>query len=284
MKNIKYYDKDTFDFFLKVLSRKHTSQFDSDYKNRIQSLSSEIKKRFNKYDSEFNSKNLESISSCLYEGQNKEDLQKLYFYQSKIIQDLKTTITTTETNRILSTCQNCTISEINSFDHLLPKDIYAEFSVNPKNLFPSCTKCNSYKSKNWLKNNKRCFLNLYLDELPKAQYLFVNLVVTDEIIEIKFYLNNKNNIDKDLFSILHNHYYYLHLYERFKENSDSVVIELINSIKPYLKSLSIDVIKRNILDKVARDKEVFGYNYWKSILETSLINNNNFVYNIIGSS
>jgi len=44
-----------------------------------------------------------------------------------------------------TTCFLCSISEVSSLDHYLPKELFPHFSILPQNLIPSCSKCNSLK-------------------------------------------------------------------------------------------------------------------------------------------
>lgn len=137
MNNLKNSTINAITFFDDVVNLKKNTKSDPTYKVRVNLLRNDIQNKFNEYDTLFVKNNLVTINPFGYTNQDKVDLLKLYSYQSKIIQKLKNSITTTEHNRIINTCQNCTISEVNSFDHIIPKNEFPEFSVNPKNLFPS---------------------------------------------------------------------------------------------------------------------------------------------------
>ena len=160
MRNLQHYSNDTFEFHKKVLESKNKTKKDPTYKERIENMDDDIDSQFLVYDDNFAQNTLESIDKYKCTNSEKNDLLKLYSYKNSVIKRLKVKITTTDTNRIINTCPNCTISEINSFDHYLPKDEFPEFVVNPKNLFPSCTICNGYKNDVWLEGGQRLFLNL----------------------------------------------------------------------------------------------------------------------------
>jgi hypothetical protein len=162
------------------------------------------------------------------------------------------------------------------------KDEFPEFSVHPKNLFPSCSKCNSYKGQQWREHGQIKYLNLYLDELPKEQYLFVNIEVIDnDVVTTKFYLDNPNDINQALYGRIQNHFENLHLCSRFKENADTIITALENTIRTYIGKLPLEDIVDLVIEKCRRDKDYFGYNYWKSILEIELVNNDDFLEMII---
>ncbi|WP_158729401.1 HNH endonuclease [Flavobacterium sp. I-STPA6A] len=277
MRNLNSTKRNGFDFHKDIVNSKKITKNNPGYKPRLVSIENEIKGLYDIYEKNFNGNVLENSTPKGYVDTNKTDLLSLYSYKSKQIQALKTEITTTETNRIINTCQNCTLSEINSFDHVLPKDEYSEFVVNPLNLFPSCTICNSFKGKFWHENGKRKYLNLYLDKLPDKQYLFVDIDYDKETFGLKFYLENRYGIDANLFILIESHYNKLHLLQRFSDNADRVITPLQNKIKPHLKLLSIDQIKDLTIESSNLNRSVFGFNYWESILELSLIDNNDFI-------
>lgn len=157
--------------------------------------------------------------------------------------------------------------------------MFPEFSVHPSNLIPSCTECNSKKLVRWINNNQHVFLNLYIDLLPKNQYLFVELnVISLNNIDINFKVDNVNNIPIPLYSIINSHYTELDLFQRFKDKSSDVVIELTNSIQASLSNgVSIPTIKQTILDTCNRDKQHKGYNYYQIILKEALIQSNSYI-------
>lgn len=277
MRNIKYSNKDCLEFHKAVVNSKNVTKSDPTLKSRLLTLENTINSSYTLYKHNFDGNCLEKLVSNSFIDTDKNDLLSLYSYKSKLIQELKKEITTTETNRIISTCPNCTLSEINSFDHILPKEEFSEFIVNPLNLFPSCTICNSYKGKIWQQNGQRIFLNLYLDELPQLQYLFVDIKYEANTFVLKFYIENRYGIDDTLFSLIESHYKKLHLLQRFSDNGDQVITSLKHNIKPYLNHLDIEIIKSMSVDTSKLNREVFGFNYWKSILEISLIDNTDFI-------
>lgn len=274
MKNFNHYSDNTFDFYKKVLDKKKNKE----YKEYIRNLDNQTQIRFKLYDDLFKDKELESMTISPYTEIEKSELKKLYAYKNKCIQDLKKKLTTTEKNRIINTCPNCTISEISSFDHYLPKEEFPEFIVNPKNLFPSCSICNGHKGSNWKIGNKRLFLNLYLDNLPNVQYLFVNLQFNNDLITAQFYLENSPEIEPHFYDLIESHYSRLQLYTRFELSSNETISSLDNIIRSSTENgIPINTIKKVAIEKSNQDREAYGFNYWKSILEITLLNNNQFL-------
>ena len=272
MKNSESFNGNSISFYRKVCSKKQ----DPGLVNRLNDLDIDINELYSVYDNGFNDNNLEEILAKGYDGQAKTDLTCLYEYKSATLQELKRVLTTTNSNRVVK-CQNCTINDVNSFDHLLPVSEFAEFAVHPKNLICSCTDCNGRKGAVWRNAGRRTSLNLYLDMLPEVQYLFVVADVGYTSIETRFYLSNQNEIDPDIFSLITEHYRRLNLAERFSESADSVITSLKSILEPLRDRLSLAESREIILESVAKEKIAFGFNYWQAILKQELVTNDDFM-------
>ncbi|RZK25265.1 MAG: hypothetical protein EOO43_05950 [Flavobacterium sp.] len=250
MKNVDSYNENAFEFYKEVCRKKRNPDADPNYKTRLLNMDADINNLFDNYDSAFVANTLENLNPHGYVDPNRADLQKLYKYDSATLQMLKTTVTTTGNGRKVQ-CQNCTMNEVNSLDHLLPKEQFPEFSVNPKNLFPCCSKCNSYKGALWRVDGVRTSLNLYLDELPNVQYLFVNVEIGNNYVETEFFLDNQNGINEDFFELISSHYNELHLLERFSEGADDVITSfkhIIESARDNLSLFETRNLSKNIIE------------------------------------
>lgn len=272
MKNIDSFNGNSISFYYKVCSKKQ----DPGLVARLMDLDIDINELYSIYDNKFKDNSLEEILAKGYEGQPQTDLSSLYDYRSATMQELRRVLTTTSSNRAVK-CQNCTINDVNSFDHLLPVSEFAEFSVHPKNLICSCTDCNSRKGSIWRNNGKRTILNLYLDILPDAQYLFVVTDIGNKSIETDFYLNNRNGINPDVFDLITEHYKRLNLAERFSESADTVITSLKNILEPIRDCLSLEDSRKVILESIIKEKRAFGFNHWQSILKQELVTNDDFM-------
>ena len=272
MKNLNSYTADTCIFLDDIINAKRNSKIDTDYKVRLNPLIPNVKICYRKYLKAHNSNDHLGLISCSYKDQDKTDLLKLYSPQNKKLIDFKNSRTTVYDNRVKKTCQYCTINTANTLDHIIPKEEYSEFAVNPLNLVPACSECNGYKGEYWRDGGRRLFLNLYTDILPDEQYLFVNFIFDTDVIETKFNLDNRNGIDIHLFNLISSHFSRMHLLSRFSIKSSDIISELTNLIISSKPKLGEEDIKEIILKKVQKDKDIFGNNYYKSILEESLVN------------
>lgn len=276
MKNLNPYELVSIDFYDELVRTKKNTKLNPNYKDRLANYRVNIGTNFVQYDSNYNDKTLTVMTPNGCNAEKTKDLLSLYSYSNSVISKLKIKLTTTEFNRVENTCQNCTIGEVSSFDHFLPKDEFPEFSVHPKNLIPSCSKCNGKKSIIWREGTNSIFLNLYLDELPDNQYLFVDINHNMDLA-YTYNIDNRNQIDPTLFRIIESHYKRLDLTQRFKENSYKVVSELTNTINSFKNRLSRVEIIDSIIEIENSNIALYGSNYWQSILKIALVQNNDFM-------
>lgn len=276
MKNVSPYLDDAFVFHQAVCNKKRNQDADLNYKNRLSLLDGNIQHLFNQYDAAFAGNNLQALGPHGYVDPDRKDLHSLYKYKSSTLQKLKTKVTTTPSGRKVQ-CQNCTLNEVNTLDHLLPKEEFPEYSVNPKNLFPCCSRCNSYKGENWRAAGLRTSLNLYIDQLPDVQYLFVNTEIGHNYIETVFYLDNPNGVDDILFNLIYSHYTEMFLLQRFAETADDVITSFRSILESARNKLSLADTRDLAKDIIAKEQLAFGFNYWQSVLKSSLIDDEDFL-------
>ena len=271
MKNLKSYSEDCFKVYKEAVENENKN------KDILLNIQDDIESQFDIYSGKFRDKKLYEITSLAFSEEEKESLINLYQYRSAIIQKIKGAILDSQEITINNTCQYCTLSEVSTLDHIIPKKSFPEFSVNPLNLFPCCAKCNSKKSNLWIKNDKHLFLNLYLDELPNKKYLIADFDFKDNIPMVTFSLGNPENIDNRTYEIIESHFSRLDLLRRMRERSNEKITDIINAIKGnYKLNSDIDSVKSAIRETEENNKKVYGYNHWKSVLILSIIEKEEF--------
>lgn len=271
MKNLKFYREDCFKVYKEAVENKNKN------KNILLNIQDDIESQFDIYSGKFRDKKLYEITSLAFSEEEKESLIDLYQYRSAIIQKIKGAILDSQERTINNTCQYCTLSEVSTLDHIIPKKSFPEFSVNPLNLFPCCAKCNSKKSNLWIKNDKHLFLNLYLDELPNKKYLIADFDFKDNVPMVTFSLGNPENIDNRTYEIIESHFSRLDLLKRMREESNEKITDIINAIKgSYKLNSDIDSVKSAIRETEENNKKAYGYNHWKSVLILSIIEKDEF--------
>jgi 5-methylcytosine-specific restriction endonuclease McrA len=269
MKNLIAYPHNSIDVHLTAVARKKSSAV----KRRLISIENNIRTVYAEYDLHFHGNRLEEIQSKPFYQPFKSELQSLYDYQNATIKEVKGHIGNLQVRTIRNTCQNCTINSANTLDHILAQGEFPEYIVNPKNLFPCCSQCNSYKNKYLENDGVKQFLNLYLDNLPIEQYLFVYFDF-DENDELNFIykLDNTFEIDAKIFSLIESHFDKLHLLERMRLSANEIYSEIENSILSGLNKLTIEMIFEEIKENISKDQIAYGFNHWKCVLKLALIN------------
>lgn len=270
MRKIKSYAGDAFNFHKKVLNAKNKGNT----KTIVSNLEETIKVQFENYDTSFKEDTLHYLVPASVTKEQKEALLDMYSFQMKPFQELLVELTTDENNRVSKLCPNCTINNVQSLDHCIPKTEFPEFSDNPRNLMQCCMTCNGKKSKIWRTDTARIFLNLFIDELPNDQYLFVNTELIEETPVFSFRLEQPKEMEDLLYAKIKGHYDGLDLLNRFAENSADVVDELAFIIKSSVEiAIPKDCIKETIYRTALKLQEKFGKNYWKAILYIECVSN-----------
>ena len=263
MKKVHYYPDDPFDFHKKVVSSKR----DDLLRGRLLSLETYIEQSYTKYNKNFTNNNLAALTPITLQLDAQETLKGLYKFKAKSFKDLFVYLTTTKSDRRDMLCPNCTLTDCSQLDHYIPKSEFPEFSANPRNLMQCCSICNQKKLDRWLNGGQPIFLNLYLDDLPQEQYLFVDILINNGVPIIKFYLQNRTSIDPTLFSRIESHYRELDLCKRFVERADSVISEILRDHKAAMQfSITDSDFIKILTSRAKQEQEDFGFNYWKAIL------------------
>ncbi len=273
MRNLIPHQGNAVDFHNQVVDSKR----DRDLIARLHTIGNEIEEQFAVHQAESNTNSLERIGAMVIAEGLKSDLRTLYHAKRQSIIRAKNEILTDTNNRKDVTCQYCTINSVQPIDHIMPQASFPEFSVHLKNLFPCCGECNGYKTHTWLRDGQRQFLNLYLDTLPNARYLFVELDDSDGVITTNFFLENKENIEDGMFQLIERHYTNMHLCRRFNLSSNSVITNLRNMILSLPNPLTREEIQTFVLESSRLEMEQNGFNYWKSVLSITLSQHDTFL-------
>ena len=269
MKKVDHYTDDAFEFHKTVVSNKR----DEHVKTLLSANEAILKDAFDNYDFHFNGDSLIEIESLNLSHELKKALLSLYRYDATAFRNLKNSLTTVN-GRVVVMCPMCTIDTIGSFDHILPKEEYAEFVDHPKNLIPCCTTCNSKKNRYWKENGTFLFLNLYLDDIPEQQYLFLSVTQTESWPILNFSVKNESDIDEPIFNRISSHYSRLDLCRRFEEASGQYLSEIQDSIRSLKDMGHTDDMIQILLNRMRENLQLReGPNFWKVVLLRTVVSN-----------
>lgn len=276
MLKINSYNESSFSFYKDVVSSKRNTVNKPRLKGELETISNDQSSYFDVYDDAFSSNSLSSIAAGSYNDNDKANLNGLYSYRSKKIQELKNLLTRhpLHTENILNTCQNCTINEADTMDHVLAQTEFPEFAVHPKNLFPCCGFCNKKKSDKYVdEEGNLLFLNLFLDDLPQSQYLHVNF--GDNWLP-RFYLDQPTDVSDKVFNLIKSHYERLDLLTRFSDSSNKIINDIRTTIKVFGGTQIPDIVSK--MEEYCLEQGPFlGYNHRQVVLYRALGSSEEFI-------
>ncbi len=244
-----------------------------DRRVRLRQLWQIVNRRYDEYI--LSLPDLENLGSGNFSKAESADLKHCYDMPSKALGQLKSKIIAALPEDRDFYCQYCQISEWDALDHYVPKDGYPEFSILARNLIPSCTVCNREKGTTFLENGKRVILNLYYDDFPDEQYLFVDVdfPATGGAI-VRFELRPGQSIPNELFQHLCNHYKELELLDRLTGATIQLISENLLAAKNFESPINFCTI---LGEQAIALKRKFGPNFWKAIVFETLSTSCSFV-------
>ena len=273
MKKIKHYTGKTLAFYEEVRDSKREEA----NKASLEAIHEIVKSDYEAYDKAFAAMQLHMLlpDKALNE-ENRSKLLSLYKYNAAPLQKLLNKLTTDEYNHVDDACPYCNVNTASTFDHILPKSAFQEYAVHPLNLIPCCPKCNGHKSTAWKQANSLKYLNLYQDDLPNVQYLFVKFTITDGLPLAKFYVQNTNNINPALYARIEATYRDMKLCRLYQRRCTEEICEISMLIKQGItRGTSVEQVKSELLEDVHDKRQRKGYNYWKAILKEAICNDSN---------
>lgn len=251
----------------------------SEKKGILQLWQSYVYERYDEY--ELNTYNLEDISnSNIIEDIDKKAFTSCYTRNSKgyLEGEVVVKIIALQTVQHQQKCPYCGLDKPRTIDHYLPKSEFPEFSIYPPNLIPCCGYCNNKKSDKWITNGKRTYINLYFDDIPKdKQFLFANLDFNDRNIipTIYFTIENKDEIEEEIYELIERHYLNLNLLTEFSHSVEEFFSCILDEIK-HNRELSMSDHKENLIRRYDTNVRKYGLNYWISSFLKTLIESDEF--------
>lgn len=267
MKNIREYVGSSKAVYLNAVAKKR----DTDLQLLLNGIALGLGNQYDIYDDSFNQNRLGVLQKNEGFSSASLDIKSLYDYNSLPIRELREAIEKNIPAPIRYTCQYCTLTPVESFDHYLPKEEFPEYAIHTNNLIPCCKTCNGYKSYVWRNFvGLRLFINLYRDPIPEERFLFAEILDQGNgDIDFRYYLDNPAGIDMQTFSLLETHFERLRLEERMRKKAVGIISELENSILS--SKLGLTDIIAEVTATAERNFYSYGSNYWKSIAEISLV-------------
>jgi hypothetical protein len=145
------------------------------------------------------------------------------------------------------------------------------------NLLPCCGECNQKKGSYWKDAGQRKIINFYKDNLPVERFLFASAGYINNNIIMDFYIENRNNIDGRLYSIIESHFKRLGLLSRYVDESNDEITDVMDTVISYVQHPDKDIIKSGIISNTERLENRLGVNNWVCALRNALVECDDFI-------
>ncbi len=92
-------------------------------------------------------------------------------------------------------CPYCGFGEPRDLDHYLPRSIYGELAIYPRNLIPSCSACNNAKRKvvpGLGPAHGPGLIHAYFQDLPDIDFLKADIAFGGGALEVRFWIDDVN--------------------------------------------------------------------------------------------
>lgn len=204
----------------------------------------------------------------------KDDLLHCYESTAAALEELKKLITERQVEGIRDFCAYCGIGAPKQFDHYLPKAKFPEFSVHFYNLVPCCASCNGLKGETWLQpNGARVFINFYIDSLPTAPMLELNvqwLVKNGKRVPVvSFDLVRPAGFNAAKFALIESHFEKLELLARYKDQAHTEFLALRDAALAR-EAKTVIVLRKFLKKYLEQRKETLGPLNWRIALYSKL--------------
>ncbi|RMA90229.1 HNH endonuclease [Priestia megaterium] len=165
-------------------------------------------------------------------------------------------------------CPYCGVQLSASLDHYLPKKHYPMYSIDPINLVPCCSDCNTRKSEHKQLEGEETF-HPYFDKISGDQFLFAKAVQVDSNVAFKYYLQKPNDLSDGEFSKLDNHFKKLKLERLYSILASKEIHAQIYELKN-LHALGGEKEVADWLEDNYMTNSHAGINLWKTALYEGL--------------
>ncbi len=247
-------------------------------KARLVQIRPEILERYTEY--ELNKSELSVMQEINGLCELKKDSLRSCYGKNVNFDMIRKKILETQKLAFQAKCPYCGLSEPDTIDHYLPKELFPEFSIFGINLLPCCSRCNTLKGQKWLQNGKRLIVNYYFDNIPNDKFLYAVIrfssQVEDLVPVIDFEVRPNRNIPEAIFNRIKTHLEVLKLLQRFKLAVNDKYSTIFEEISFLAQNCSLEVARSSILNLSDILVRKYGKNYWEVSLYEAIADSDDF--------
>ncbi|MDA0782491.1 MAG: hypothetical protein O2970_10455 [Proteobacteria bacterium] len=174
-------------------------------------------------------------------------------------------------------CCFCSYEEPTELDHFLPKSVFAEFSILPLNLIPSCHRCNKLKLEDVPTSLETTYIHPYYEEYRGIAWLkaSLNFDIGNSPTIIYFVDSELNQSHPDLAPRINFQFTKLDLGSRYSQQSAGEVSGIRHRIQGLFSSGGVESVRSHLKEE-AKSREQNNKNSWQAALYHSLYQSNKF--------
>ncbi|HTM67350.1 MAG TPA: hypothetical protein VL093_13565 [Flavipsychrobacter sp.] len=165
-------------------------------------------------------------------------------------------------------CPLCSVREVETLDHYLPKTQFPALAITPINLVPSCSPCNTGKKIKYPRTTAEQTLHPYYDDIEKDNWLSAHLIKTDPI-GFHFFVNAPEAWDHVKADRVKNHFESYGLDELFSAKAN----EELRGSQSYHQALfnhSSELLKFHLEESGKSRALNLGVNSWQAVMYKTL--------------
>lgn len=167
-------------------------------------------------------------------------------------------------------CPLCSVRNVDTLDHYLPKSKYPIYSVTPINLVPACTPCNLGKRISFPTKDIEQTFHPYYDNVENESWIKANVLQTNPI-SFNYFVECPANWNQIQQNRAKNHFTSFKLNELFTSHAN----EELRGIRLQLQKLYQEhpsLLIAHLNAAYVSRKDALGINSWQSIMYFSLMN------------
>lgn len=197
------------------------------------------------------------------------EMRTVYNYRMVQIEPGKTYYNKIKASAPNGKCPLCSVREVETLDHYLPKTKFPLFAVTPITLIPACFTCNKGKLVDFPRMSHDQTLHPYYDNIDGVSWLSA-VVVQSNPITFDYFVNPHPTWTQDLTLRVQNHFKSFQLNELFSPQANEQLLAM-NKLFIKLYNLNPILLMEHLQD--AYDSTLTrGTNSWQAVMYRTLVN------------
>ncbi|WP_177766252.1 HNH endonuclease [Flavobacterium sp. I3-2] len=181
-----------------------------------------------------------------------------------------------------NTCPYCTIKNVTTIDHFLPKSKYPFLSVTPTNLVPSCRDCNTDKKVSYPTNRDNQTFHPYFDIVDNEPWIIAELLRA-EPLSFHFKVQRIPTWDDNKYSRSLTHFDAYKINELFSSEANNELRGRRLFFKRHIQRNRTELID-HLNETYQSYLDSFGLLDWRTVMYHCLINDDWFLDGCAGNN